>query len=93
MISIARFEMITMTKGKRIVFFLLLCVLLVLLSAPVCSDAEREKDGGYGDYYVRLNSGHKMPMLGLGTWTLDDAAAEQSVYEALKDGYRLIFHQ
>lgn len=84
-----------MTNDKRIVFFLLMCALLVLLSVPVCSSAgretaEREKNGGYGDYYVRLNSGYTMPILGLGTWTLDDAAAERSVYEALKDGYRLI---
>ena len=40
--------------------------------------------------YVTLNSGHKMPMLGLGTWTLNDATAEESVYVALKEGYRLI---
>ena len=39
---------------------------------------------------VKLNSGYDMPLLGLGTWTLDDATAENSVYCALKDGYRLI---
>lgn len=37
-----------------------------------------------------LNSGYKMPRLGLGTWTLDDAQAETCVYHALKTGYRLI---
>ena len=31
-----------------------------------------------------------MPIIGLGTWTQDDDTAESSVYEALKDGYRLI---
>ena len=31
-----------------------------------------------------------MPIIGLGTWTLDDETAENSVYHALKDGYRLI---
>lgn len=40
--------------------------------------------------YVTLNSGYKMPLLGLGTWMQNDATAEQSVYEAIKDGYRLI---
>lgn len=39
---------------------------------------------------VLLNSGYEMPILGLGTWTQDDDTAENSVYEALKDGYRLI---
>lgn len=31
-----------------------------------------------------------MPILGPGTWTLNDEQAENSVYHALKDGYRLI---
>ena len=39
---------------------------------------------------VTLNSGYAMPVLGLGTWTQDDATAENSVYQALQDGYRLI---
>ena len=39
---------------------------------------------------VRLNSGYTMPILGLGTWTLSNDEAENSVYHALKDGYRLI---
>lgn len=39
---------------------------------------------------VLLNSGYTMPILGLGTWTQDDATVEESVYEAIKDGYRLI---
>ena len=39
---------------------------------------------------VRLNSGYDMPVLGLGTWTQDNATAEQSVYTAIREGYRLI---
>lgn len=39
---------------------------------------------------VLLNSGYEMPIIGLGTWTQDDETAENSVYHALKDGYRLI---
>ena len=31
-----------------------------------------------------------MPVIGLGTWTQDDKTVEMSVYEAIKDGYRLI---
>jgi len=40
--------------------------------------------------YITLNSGYKMPVLGLGTWTQDNSTAENSVYVAIKNGYRLI---
>ena len=40
--------------------------------------------------YVKLNSGYDMPVLGLGTWALSDDTAEESVYFAIKNGYRLI---
>ena len=39
---------------------------------------------------VLLNSGYEMPVIGLGTWTLNDEEAENSVYSALKSGMRLI---
>ena len=39
---------------------------------------------------VRLNSGYEMPIIGLGTWTLNNEEAENSVYHALKSGMRLI---
>ena len=39
---------------------------------------------------VTLNSGFNMPVLGFGTWTLNDDTAEDCVYYALKVGYRLI---
>lgn len=39
---------------------------------------------------VTLNSGSKMPILGIGTFHLSDSEAENSVYWALQDGYRLI---
>ena len=39
---------------------------------------------------VLLNSGYEMPVIGLGTWTLSDDEAENSVYHALKSGMRLI---
>lgn len=40
--------------------------------------------------FVKLNSGYDMPILGLGTWTQNNEETEKSVYQALKDGYRLI---
>ena len=39
---------------------------------------------------VTLNDGRKMPVLGLGTWTQDNDTAEESVYSAIREGYRLI---
>ena len=41
--------------------------------------------------YVKLNNGVKMPQLGLGTFQSNDAAlCEQTILEALRQGYRLI---
>ncbi|MGW2050072.1 aldo/keto reductase [Streptomyces sp. NPDC001858] len=37
-----------------------------------------------------LNDGTQLPALGLGTWPMDDAEAEQGVAEALGLGYRLV---
>ena len=39
---------------------------------------------------VMLNSGYEMPILGIGTFSLSGSEAENSVYWALRDGYRLI---
>ena len=42
---------------------------------------------------VILNNGVIMPILGIGTFSLSDSEAEESVYWALRDGYRLIDKQ
>ena len=39
---------------------------------------------------VLLNSGYEIPILGIGTYHLSQSEAENSVYWALRDGYRLI---
>lgn len=39
---------------------------------------------------VRLNSGYDMPIIGIGTFYLSTSQAEESVYNALKVGMRLI---
>ena len=39
---------------------------------------------------IKLNNGIEMPMLGIGTFLLTPDQAEESVYNALKAGYRLI---
>ena len=42
------------------------------------------------DKTLTLNNGIKMPIFGLGTWTLSNTQAEESTYIAIKWGYRLI---
>ena len=37
-----------------------------------------------------LNNGQKIPLIGLGTYPLKGTSAEEIVYKALKEGYRLI---
>ncbi|MGN1022399.1 MAG: aldo/keto reductase, partial [Lachnospiraceae bacterium] len=39
---------------------------------------------------MQLNTGYEMPQLGIGTFMLSDRVAEDAVYWALRDGYRLI---
>ncbi|MBQ2679916.1 MAG: aldo/keto reductase [Firmicutes bacterium] len=56
---------------------------------------KQQEDTGTGIFdfekkTVLLNSGYEMPIIGLGTWTLSDNEAENSVYHALKSGMRLI---
>ena len=60
-------------------------------SSKKISDTENKILGG--DFFVddvKLISGYTMPVIGLGTWTLNNNDAEKSVYHALKVGYRLI---
>ena len=48
------------------------------------------KDFDMNKKMVMLNNGYEMPIIGLGTWQLNGEVAENSVYEAIKNGYRLI---
>lgn len=80
----------------------ILSVLMVSLMIVGCSAQGNMKtnslDGHLNKAYsfnfkkktVKLNSGYSMPILGLGTWMLTNKEAENSVYHALQDGYRLI---
>jgi len=38
---------------------------------------------------IKLNSGFDMPQVGFGLWKVDNAIAADTVYEAIKLGYRL----
>jgi diketogulonate reductase-like aldo/keto reductase len=78
---------------KAIVFAFM--VLGLLFAAGSCQSGAKPAYGGHGVFdlknrTVTLNNGIKMPVLGLGTYTLSPAQAEESVYHALLYGYRLI---
>lgn len=74
------------------------CILLLGLSvsalaADPVTEGDSEKAVGAFDLdagTVLLNSGYEMPILGIGTFALSDDQAENSVYWALKAGFRLI---
>ncbi len=58
---------------------------------------ENEKDRSVREHknteimeYITLANGVKAPILGIGTFQISDKDAENSVYEALKMGYRMI---
>jgi D-xylose reductase len=38
---------------------------------------------------LKLNSGHEMPQVGFGLWKVANETAADTVYEAIKAGYRL----
>jgi D-xylose reductase len=38
---------------------------------------------------IKLSSGHDMPQVGFGLWKVDTAIAADTVYNAIKAGYRL----
>jgi len=39
---------------------------------------------------IKLNSGHAMPQVGFGLWKVDNATCADTVYNAIKTGYRLL---
>ena len=79
---------------KHLKIILILFILFTLITS--CTSKQEKEESNTKtthediDMYVTLNSGYKMPILGIGTWTLDNDEAQNSVYWALKDGYRLI---
>lgn len=38
---------------------------------------------------IKLNSGYDMPQVGFGLWKVDNATCADTVYNAIKTGYRL----
>ena len=64
------------------------CVNTEAKGSTSTSQPEMAKDYPVDD--AILNSGHKMPVIGIGTYTLSNDVAENSAYYALKYGMRLI---
>ena len=65
----------------------------IYCNEPLTTEPVSEKKTGEFDLekgIVKLNSGYDMPLLGIGTYQLSNSQAENSVYWALRDGYRLI---
>jgi diketogulonate reductase-like aldo/keto reductase len=78
-------------KGKRFlisVFFGM--AFLMFFGCSTSNKAIVSSAFNFENRTVTLNNGFKMPILGLGTYRLSPAQAEESVYHALTDGYRLI---
>jgi diketogulonate reductase-like aldo/keto reductase len=76
---------------------MLFAILTLSLAAVTCSSAPNVADSPREPNVfdlvkgtVTLNNGIEMPVLGIGTFTLQPAQAEESVYHALSYGYRLI---
>ena len=70
---------------KKTIFLLAaFCLLLAGCGETTANDFDLERG------VVTLNNGIEMPILGIGTFRLSNEQAENSVYWALRDGYRLI---
>lgn len=90
---------------KRIIIPIILILILIILpilfipkwkgkSADMNEVKEniQNKDTSFdfSNKNVILNNGIKMPIIGLGTWTFTNEEAEEAVYIAINNGYRLI---
>lgn len=69
---------------------LMMLMLMVMFVSAGCSSGSSESVQSHDVPTVKLNSGYSMPVFGLGTWTLSNSTAEECVYTALREGYRLI---
>ena len=72
---------------KKIISLALLALMCLCLAAPALAEYPAFDPESAT---VTLNNGVEMPILGIGTFALSSEEAENSVYWALRDGYRLI---
>ena len=47
-------------------------------------------ENAYTDKFITLNTGAKMPAVGFGCWKVENKTCAETVYQAIKAGYRLI---
>ena len=91
--------------NKKIIISIILILIIIILGIILISkwkgkniDMNEMKENiknkdtsfNFSNRYVTLNNGIKMPIIGLGTWTFTNEEAEEAVYIAIKNGYRLI---
>ena len=60
------------------------------VGADLTDTESASTDFDFNTKTILLNSGYEMPILGIGCFQLSNEQAENSVYWALRDGYRLI---
>ena len=60
------------------------------IGADLTDTESASTDFDFNTKTILLNSGYEMPILGIGCFQLSNEQAENSVYWALRDGYRLI---
>ena len=78
-------------ERKMMKKFVLFAMIVAAMTAGCSSGDSGENSADSREIpCVTLNDGRKMPVLGLGTWTQDNDTAEESVYSAIREGYRLI---
>lgn len=91
--------------NKKIIISIILILIIIILGIILISkwkgkniDMNEMKENiknkdtsfNFSNRYVTLNNGIKMSIIGLGTWTFTNEEAEEAVYIAIKNGYRLI---
>ena len=91
--------------NKKIIISIILILIIIILGIILISKWKgknidmnemkeniKNKDTSFNfiNRYVTLNNGIKMPIIGLGTWTFTNEEPEETVYIAIKNGYRLI---
>lgn len=76
-------------KRIQIVLATILCIVLSI-GVFGAGSASAETNFDFENRTVTLNNGIEMPLVGIGTFTLTDEQASESVYQALIAGYKLI---
>ncbi len=82
--------------NKKIIISIILIITLIILAILFIpkwkskSANMNDTSFDFSNKYVTLNNGIKMPIIGLGTCTFTNEEAEEAVYTAIKNGYRLI---